>query len=130
MALFDTETFGKALVSQLEQAKPNVDKNELLEDFFKLSVAQLLAAYIEQYDVQAIDAKFHEMMLSELVTCFRQAPLGEYQRSVDWYEKMFNQTMQEIVANATSGKGMTQTSTNSTGYGMSGGGIWVPPNAR
>jgi len=95
--------FKKDLEKTINEADPRLDKNELLEDVFKISVARLLEHSMnhgsgEKRDRLEIDALMTAKQ--ELIREFRSASLGVYQRSVEQYEKLFMKSMEEIFNDA------------------------------
>ena len=129
MSLFNMEEFKKNLESEMQNLKQGTSPKELAEDFFKASVAKLLECYIEQNERDTIESDFVEVLLADLINCFRNADLGNAQRSVEDYEALYRKAMQEIFANAHS-KGNITTETDSQGYVRNDGGLYVPGYLR
>lgn len=129
MAIFDAEGMAKSLQEQLALKADTTPARELVEDFFKLSVAKLLETFILQYDVEQIDAEFGETMVAELISCFRRADLGDGQMSVEQYEKLYQKTMMEISQGASSENGVKMRTRDMDGYVQSDGGLYVHPSA-
>ena len=125
MSIFNAKEFAKALESQLVNRAIGTKPSDIVEDSFKAAVAKLLECYLEQYERQSIEMGFLENMMAELINCFREADLGNAQLSVEQYDALYMQTIQEIGNGANSEADVINTTT-SNGYRMSKGGLYVP----
>ena len=129
MAIFNTVEFAKDIEKELDNRRPGVSRSEMVEDFFKASVAKALECYIEQQERNTIEADFTDIVLAELISCFRSADLQDGQKSVAQYEALYKKAIQEIAANAHS-EGNVTTESDSQGYVQSDGGIYIPKQYR
>ena len=91
--------FQKMLKKSILYADPMMDKTELLEDIFKTYVAKMFEHTMTKGD-DRIEFEAMVTVKSNLINEFRRTELGEEQRSVEWYEKLFDKTMQEILNDA------------------------------
>jgi len=95
--------FRKALEDTLNNADHRLDRHELLEDVFKTLVAKLLQTSMENGKGEKKDRLEMGALLTakrELINECRQASLGQYQKSVEDYEKLFQITLEEIFNDA------------------------------
>lgn len=92
-------SFQTDLKNSIFNADPKLDRNELLTDIFKSYVAKLFEMTLKKgrlpYDALVT-------IKANLISEFRNAELSEYQKSVEWYEKTFDETIKEILAIAAS----------------------------
>lgn len=126
MAIFNPDIFITALETQLKNVRIGISPKELVEDFFKASLAKLLECYLMDQGRETVAADYVDIMVKETISCFRNADLGTGQHSEAEYEALTQKTMQEIAAGAHSEKGVITTETDSKGHVMSDGGIYVP----
>lgn len=125
MSIFNPEIFIKALEDQLKNVCIGITPKELVEDFFKASLAKLLEVYLMDQGRDTVAADYVDTMVRETISCFRNAELGTGQHSEAEYEALTQKTMQEIAAGAHSGGAIT-TETESQGMVRSDGGLYVP----
>lgn len=125
MSLFNPEIFIKALEAQLANVRIGISPKELVEDFFKASLAKLLECYLMDQGRESVAVDYVDIMVRETISCFRNAELGSGQHSEEEYEMLAQKTMQEIAANAHSGGAIT-TETESQGMVRGDGGLYVP----
>jgi len=95
----DTEyNFQKELKNAIINADPKLNRIELLTDIFKSYVAKMFELVITK---KGLPFESLVKIKENLITEFRSADLAEYQRSVEWYENLFNNTVKEILEYAT-----------------------------
>jgi len=100
--------FKKSLEDSINNADPRLDKDELLEDIFKTSVAKLLQFSMENGSGKKKDRLEMGALLTakrELIAEFRSATLDQHQKSVEQYEELFQKTLQEIFNDASHAHG-------------------------
>jgi len=93
MAEYD---FQKELKNSIFNADPKLDKRELLIDIFKAFVAKLFEMVIAKKGKNRLEVDAMVTVKRNLINEFRQSELGEYQRSVEQYEQLFEKTIKEI----------------------------------
>ena len=91
----DTYNFQDDLKNSIFNADPKLDRKELLIDIFKTYVAKLFERTVTKGKIP-FDSLVQ--VKKNLINEFRQTDLSEYQKSVEQYEKMFDETVQEILA--------------------------------
>jgi len=94
----DEYNFQEELVKSVINADPKLDRHELLVDIFKAYVAKLFELKISRGDRMPLDVLV--VVKRNLIHEFRKANLAEYQKSVEWYEDLFDKTVQEILSEA------------------------------
>lgn len=88
--------FQKELESSIFNRDPRINPDELLVQIFKTYVAKMFEHILGKKQQNRIE---HDGVISikrNLINEFRQAALSEYQKSVEWYENLFNKTVEEI----------------------------------
>lgn len=94
----DEYNFQEELVKSVINADPRLDRSELLTDIFKAYVAKLFELKISRGN--RIPFEVLVAIKRNLIHEFREANLAEYQKSVEWYEDLFDKTVQEILNEA------------------------------
>jgi len=130
MSLFDSAGYSRDIEKQLAAAKPGIPKKELVEDFFKASVAKLFEVYLLEYSRTTVELDFHNMARNELIVAFKSASLEEGQMTEDQYCTLYNRTLMEIGNCAHSEVGVESFGSDGTGYVRSDGGLYVPQSSR
>lgn len=95
--------FQKELKKSIINVDPRLDKKDVLEDIFKTYVAKMFELVLaKSKDPEQGRIEFDAMVQIKrnLISEFRDAELGEHQRSVEWYEDLFDATIQEIFNDA------------------------------
>ena len=77
-----------------------VDRDELLEDIFKSYVAKLFEFTLKRTGDNRLEVDAMIETKRNLISEFRNTELAEYQKSVKWYEDMFDATVKEILNDA------------------------------
>jgi hypothetical protein len=95
----ETYNFQTELKNSIFNADPKLDRKELLVDIFKSYVAKLFERTLTREKLP-FDALVQ--IKNNLINEFRQAELAEYQKSVDQYDKLFDETVKEILSLAAS----------------------------
>ena len=85
--------FQRDLKNSIFSADDKIDRNELLVDIFKSYVAKLFEITLKKNRIP-FDALVE--VKKNLISEFMSAELSEYQKSVEWYEKLFDETVKEI----------------------------------
>jgi len=91
--------FKKELENSILNADPKQDRVELLEMIFKSYVAKTLE-YTLRKRTNRIELAAMKEIRRNLISEFRKAELGEYQKSVKQYEDLFNTAIEEIFNDA------------------------------
>jgi len=91
--------FQKELKDTISNADPKQDRDELLTMIFKSYVAKCLE-YTLRKKTSRIEMAAMKQIQRNLINEFRGAELGEYQKSVQWYEELFDAAIQEIFNDA------------------------------
>ena len=127
--------FQAELSKAINTADPNLNRKELIVDIFKFYTAKLLEFYMTKIG-GALQSGSDEQLKRNLINEFRQAPLSENQQSIEWYEKLFDTTMQEILNDAAHAhQGIDQItssqelSINPSAY-IQEGGLFIPEHLR
>lgn len=112
------------------------DRNELLEDIFKAYVAKLFEFNLGRKSKDRLEVDVMVEVKRNLISEFRNTELGEYQKSTEWYENLFDETIQEIFNDAAkSHKGVDIVNSNQTleisreAY-IKEGGLFVPEHLK
>ena len=93
--------FQKELKKSIFGCDPNkFNRNELLEDVFKAYVAKLFEWNLSRKKQNRLEVDALVEIKRNLISEFRKAELGEYQKSTEWYENLFESTVQEIFNDA------------------------------
>jgi len=95
----ETFDFQKELKASIFNADPKQDREELLTMIFKSYVAKCLE-YTLKKKTNRIEYSAMLEIRRNLINEFRITELGEYQKSVEWYENMFDTAVQEIFNDA------------------------------
>ena len=90
----DDTGFIKDLEDSIINSDGELERNELLESIFKTYVAKLFEIQIQN---KRLPFGVLQEVKRKLISEFRSASLGVYQKSVEQYEKMFDDTVQDIV---------------------------------
>ena len=94
----------KELKKSIIEANPKLDKIDILTRTFKAFVAKMFEHTLTRKAKEGDDRlEFDAMAVvkKNLISEFRKAELGEYQRSVKWYEDLFDtsgNSLSEILA--------------------------------
>ncbi len=130
-----TYDFQAELSKAINSADPKLDRKDLLVDVFKFYTAKLLEYYLHKSG-GALQSGSIDQLRRNLIHEFREAPLAEYQQSVEWYEKLFDSTIQEILNDAAyTHQGIDSVSAqenlqiNPTAY-INEGGLFIPERLR
>jgi len=116
---------------------PKISRDELLEDVFKLYVAKLFELVMVK-SAKKDRLEFDGVVSAKrnLINAFRSAKLAEYQKSVEWYEALFEKTVKEILEGASHRHGGVDTAViggsmeiNKEAY-IRDGGLFVPEHLR
>ena len=91
--------FQEDLKKTIFNADVKIDRNELLVDIFKSYVAKLFERVLKKEKIP-FDALV--TIKNNLISEFRKTDLSEYQKSNDQYEKLFDDTVKEILSFAAS----------------------------
>ena len=93
--------FQKDLKNRIFGCDPDkFDRTELLEDIFKSYVAKLFEYNLSRDKQDRLEEAALVEIKRNIISEFRQAELGEYQKSTKWYEDLFDATVQEILNEA------------------------------
>jgi len=129
--------FQKWLRESILEADEKLDRNELLVDIFKIAVAQLLE-YTMKKGVNRLEGEALKTTKRNLINEFRNTSLEQYQKSVKWYENLFDTAMQEILNDAALAHGgmdqvmvdeNSQLEINPEAY-INEGGLFIPPHLK
>lgn len=90
----DTYNFQTELKNSIFNADPKLNRKDLLEDIFKSYVAKLFEKVLAKEKLP-FDALVQ--VKNNLINEFRQAELSEYQKSIDQYDQLFDDTVKEIL---------------------------------
>lgn len=128
--------FQKELKDSIFNADPKLNRNELLEDIFKSYVAKLLEIALMKNDKNKLEsAALHEIRRS-LISEFRKTELSEFQKTVEYYEHLFDKTIEEIFNDASKAHegedkvGMQQTLEVDPRAYINEGGLFVPAHMK
>jgi hypothetical protein len=90
--------FQKELKKSLVDADPSMDKIEMLEMIFSSYVTKLLEYMLKKSPVKGrLEASAINEAKRNLINEFRNAELGEWQRSVERYEEIYTKTIMGIL---------------------------------
>jgi hypothetical protein len=113
-----------------------IDRSELLEDVFKTYTAKLFEHVLGRKKEGAMEMDALVEVKRNLISEFMNTELGEYQKPLEWYEDLFDETVKEIFNDAgLAHKGEDQVSANQTleinpaGYAKEGG-LYVPDHMK
>jgi len=120
----------------LKSDSSKIDRHELLTDIFKNYVAKLFEYVLSKKSKNRIEFDAMVQIKRNLINEFTKASLGEYQKTTEQYEDLFDVCIQEIFNEAAlnhAGEdmvGVSQTlEINPTAY-IKEGGLFVPPHLR
>jgi len=91
--------FQKELKGSIFNADPKQDRNELLTIIFKSYVAKCLE-YTLKNKTNRIEHSAMLQIRRNLINEFRNTEIGEYQKSVEQYEDLFDVAIEEIFNDA------------------------------
>ena len=113
-----------------------VDRGELLTDIFKAYVAKLFEFNLGRKQKDRLEVDVMTEVKRNLINEFRNAELGEYQKSTKWYEDLFDETVKEIFNDAAlAHKGVNginvqqQLHVNPRAY-INEGGMYIPEHLK
>jgi len=86
--------FQKELKNSIFNADPKLDRNELLIDIFKSYVAKMFELVITK---KGLPYDSLVQIKANLINEFMNAELSEYQKNTKWYDKLFDDTVKEIL---------------------------------
>ncbi len=94
--------FQQDLKKAIVNADPKLDKEDLLVDIFKSFVAKMFEHVMSRKSKNLPRLSVDELITIKrnLINEFRSAELGEYQKSEQWYDDLFELTVKEIVESA------------------------------
>jgi hypothetical protein len=95
----DTYNFQTELKNSIFNADPKLNRKDLLDDIFKSYVAKLFEKVLAKEKLP-FDALVQ--VKNNLINEFRSAELSEYQKSVEQYDELFDNTVKEILSLAAS----------------------------
>ena len=129
----DTYNFQTELKNSIFNADPKLNRKDLLDDIFKSYVAKLFERVLSKEKLP-FDALVQ--VKNNLISEFRSAELSEYQKSVEQYDELFDNTVKEILSLAASrhqgndsvARGQQELIINPEIY-INEGGLSVPVNA-
>ena len=90
----DTYNFQLELKNSIFNADPKINRKELLIDIFKSYVAKLFEKVLVGKKLP-FDALV--VVKNNLINEFRQTELSEYQKTVEQYNQLFDETVKEIL---------------------------------
>ena len=131
--------FGKELAESVKKSQME-DKAEYISMVFKSYVAKLLEMVLQRSGREALETGAIDEVKKNLIVEFRKAKLGNYQRSIEQYEELFDKTIQEILNDAAIAHDGQDSATfdDRMVYNAKTGrllettpsGIWLPPHVR
>ncbi len=129
--------FQKELKDKIFGSDPaKIDRHELLEDIFKIYVAKLFEFNLGRKGPDRLEVGVMVEVKRNLISEFRSTELSEYQKSVKWYEDLFDKSVQEILNDAAKAhKGVDSVSVQQTlqvnpkAY-VNEGGLFVPEHMK
>lgn len=92
----DEFNFQKELKKRIFDADPNLDRHEILTAVFKYQVSALFEWILTNKGEVRIELDAMVQIKRNVINEFRQTELGEYQKSVEQYEDLFEIAIQEI----------------------------------
>jgi hypothetical protein len=130
----DTYNFQTELKNSIFNADPKIDRKELLVDIFKSYVAKLFERVLTKEKLP-FDALVQ--VKNNLINEFRQSELSEYQKTVEQYDALFDETVKEILSLAASrhkgmdavARGMQNLEINPEIYINEASGLKIPVSA-
>ena len=129
--------FQKDLRDSVLNCDPKLKKTEVLEMAFKCYVAKMLEYVMTKRDDMRIEMKAMTEIRNNLISEFRSAELGEWQKSVEQYENLFDETIVEIFNQASHNHEGTdlierapeQLEINAREY-INNGGLYIPRHLK
>lgn len=109
----------------------NLSRADILEDIFKTYTAKMMESNVLA-NKNRMEAGYLHMIKSYMINEFRGADLAEYQMSEEWYSKLFDSTVREILNGSSAGReenSVTQTQEiikNPNAMRQTKSGLWVP----
>ena len=91
----DTYNFQEDLKKSIFNADPKIDRKELLIDIFKSYVAKLFEKVLNK---ERLPFEALVQVKNNLINEFRKTDLSEYQKSIEQYEQLFDDTIKEILS--------------------------------
>lgn len=126
------KTFRQELKETIvDRVDPKLSRKEVLEDIFKTYVAKMMETNV-MANKNRMEAGYLHMIKTYMINEFRGAELAEHQMSEDWYSKLFDSTVKEILNGSSTGKeenSVTQTKEivkNPNAMKQTKSGLWVP----
>lgn len=126
------KTFQQELKETIvDRVDPKLSRKEVLEDIFKTYVAKMMETNV-MANKNRMEAGYLHMIKTYMINEFRGAELAEHQMSEDWYSKLFDSTVKEILNNSSvdaEENSITQTKEivkNPNAMRQTKSGIWVP----
>jgi hypothetical protein len=92
--------FQKDLRDSIFNSDEKIDREQLLEDIFKSFVAKMFEYVISRQGGDRLPFDSIVTVKNNLINEFRTASLGEYQKSEEWYDELFEKTIKEILQHA------------------------------
>jgi len=92
--------FQKELKKSIIGADDKINRSDLLTNIFKTYVAKMFEHVLSKGKKDRLETASMATVKRNLIDEFRNAELGEYQKSTEWYEDMFDKAMQEILEEA------------------------------
>lgn len=124
--------FQKELKKSIIYADEKLNRHELRDDIFKSYVAKLFEVALTKNESGKLEVNALHQIRRNLIDEFRSADLGEYQKSVEYYEHLFDTAMKEIFNQASHAhRGVDKISSNQSlqinkdAY-INEGGLFVP----
>lgn len=96
----DNYNFQAELKKAIFNCDERLDRKELLVDVFKTYVAKLFEMQLGKKGSERLEFAALVEIKRRLIDEFRQADLSEYQKSIEAYEMLFDETVQEILNDA------------------------------
>jgi hypothetical protein len=93
----EVQEFQLELKNALLNADVKIDRKEMLVDIFKSYVAKLFEVVLSKQGGNRIPFDALVEVKSRLISSFRGAELGEYQKSEAQYDELFETTVKEIL---------------------------------
>ena len=128
--------FQKELKKSILNADEKLDRKELLIDIFKAYTAKMFEHVLGRKGENRLEFDALVVVKRNLISEFRKTELGEYQKSVKWYEDLFEDTIKEIFNEAAQAhEGVDSTSINQSleinpdAY-VKEGGLFVPEHMK
>jgi hypothetical protein len=123
------------IADQVKNADPKINREVLLEEIFKNTVIDFFKfALMNQKKIGRLPYDLLLMCKKEVINEFRSSELGEYQKSFEWYEKIFDRTLYDFLQFAGDNHPGEQKKMRSTeeleyagtSFDKSGSGLYIP----